>query len=266
MTQTPIPLLRSAIYGDDDELDDPAELFHEASRLYPALSERQGAGIERLLRSEPLREAAARPVRVNPQRDAVPLAAVELPVCSLREAIERRRSRPPDPGPPLTLETLARLVVAGYGEAAGGRRTVPSGGGLYPLELYVVALRVDGLPAAVYHLDPLTPALEIVEPGDHREELCRALPLADLVEHATAALFLTATFWRSRFKYGLRGYRFALLEAGHAAQNVVLAAAAADVSALPLGGFYDALVERMLGADGVDESVLYGMVLGSEGQ
>ena len=46
-------------------------------------------------------------------------------------------------------------------------------------------------------------------------------------------------FWRTRFKYGLRGYRFALLEAGHVMQNAVLAAAALALPALPVGGFYD---------------------------
>ena len=69
-------------------------------------------------------------------------------------------------------------------------------------------------------------------------------------------------FWRTRFKYGLRGYRFALLEAGHAAQNLLLAATALRVPALPLGGFFDARVEALLGIDGVDESVLYGIALG----
>ncbi|HEX7582631.1 MAG TPA: nitroreductase family protein, partial [Gaiellaceae bacterium] len=79
---------------------------------------------------------------------------------------------------------------------------------------------------------------------------------------ATAVVFVTSVFWRTRFKYGLRGYRFALLEAGHVVQNVLLAAAALRVAALPLGGFYDARAEKLLGVDGVDESVVYAVVLG----
>ena len=47
------------------------------------------------------------------------------------------------------------------------------------------------------------------------------------------------------------------------AQNVVLAAAALDVAALPLGGYYDAQVDAVAGADGVEESVVYAIVLGA---
>jgi SagB-type dehydrogenase family enzyme len=69
-------------------------------------------------------------------------------------------------------------------------------------------------------------------------------------------------FWRSRFKYGLRGYRFVLLEAGHAAQNALLAAAALALAAVPLGGFYDRRVDELIEADGVDESALYLVCVG----
>ena len=72
-------------------------------------------------------------------------------------------------------------------------------------------------------------------------------------------------FWRSRFKYGLRGYRFALLEAGHLVQNLVLAAGALEVGALPLGGFYDRRVDELVGADGLDEATVYAVLLGGRG-
>jgi SagB-type dehydrogenase family enzyme len=73
---------------------------------------------------------------------------------------------------------------------------------------------------------------------------------------------ITAMFWRSRFKYGLRGYRFALLEAGHVVQNIALAATALRIPALPLGGFYDRRVDDVVGADGLDEATVYAVLLG----
>jgi len=69
-------------------------------------------------------------------------------------------------------------------------------------------------------------------------------------------------FWRSRFKYGLRGYRFALVEAGHVVQNVVLAAAALGLPALPVGGYYDCRLDALVGANGLDEASVYAVVLG----
>ena len=79
------------------------------------------------------------------------------------------------------------------------------------------------------------------------------------------ALALSAVFWRSRFKYGLRGYRFVLLEAGHAVQNLLLCAAGLGIAALPVGGYYDRRLEALLDLDGVDEAVVYLVCLGRPG-
>ena len=256
----PTLTLYAAVFGaDEPELDDLAENFHEASKLYPALAERQLRGIVRLAASDALVAASQRSVRRNRQRLSVP-----LPPCELSPVLRTRRSARDFTGRPLGLQRLAALLEAGYGVIAPGRRTVPSGGGLYPLELYPVALRVDGLDAGVFHFDPPRHVLELVQAGDVAAELEATCPSLGPLAGEAAVVFVTAVFWRSRFKYGLRGYRFALLEAGHVVQNVLLAATELGVAALPLGGFYDTLVERLLGVDGVDESAVYAIVLGGD--
>jgi len=262
VSATPVPFLRSTLYGDEHDLWDPAEAFHEASRLYPALGERQAVGIARLAASPSLQRLTARPAHPNRHLPGLELAPAWLPATTLRDAIELRRSRPPGPGEPLPLTALAVLLRAGYGLTGRGGRTAPSGGALYPLDLFVVALEVAGLDRGVWQFDPLEARL--VSISSDVADLSGAVALPELVEHARAVVFLAATFWRTRFKYGLRGYRFALLEAGHVAQNLLLAATAIDVTALPLGGFYDARAESLLGLDGVDRSVLYAVVLGGK--
>ena len=153
------------------------------------------------------------------------------------------------------------VLDTGYG-AAAGRRSVPSGGALYPLELYVLALAVTDTESSVYHYDPFGHRLESIGPLD-ADVAGAALVDPGLAERAAAVLVLTGMFWRSRFKYGLRGYRFALLEAGHVAQNVVLAAAVLGLAVLPLGGFYDRRLDALVGADGLAEASLYALVLGA---
>ena len=69
----------------------------------------------------------------------------------------------------------------------------------------------------------------------------------------------------ARFKYGQRGYRFALLEAGHVAQNAALVAAALRLSLLPYGGFYDARLDEILGLDGLDECTVHLLFVGGAG-
>ncbi|MHB8468992.1 MAG: SagB/ThcOx family dehydrogenase [Gaiellaceae bacterium] len=255
---TLVPL--SLVYGREGvALDDPAELYHEASKLSPALGARQVEGIARLATSGALQAATLRAVRGNRHRASVPLPEVER-----LARLERGPSPERFDGARLPLASLASVLEAGYGVARPQRRTVPSGGALYPLELYPVAARVDGLGSGVYHFDPVRRVLEVVRTGAVRGELADTSPRPGVLDGAASVVFVAAVFWRTRFKYGLRGYRFALLEAGHCAQNMLLAAHAAGVAALPLGGFFDARAEALVGVDGVEESVVYAVALGGD--
>ena len=257
------PLVRTELYGEGEpRLDDPAELFHEASKLHPALAMRQAGGLARLAANDELQVAATLATRSNPELPSYRLPSPRQPRCSLWAALDRRRSRRDFVGAALAQRSLATLLDAGYGLRSGDRRPVPSGGALYPLELHVAARAIDGLRSGVYRYDPRRHALEEVDPHDPWAQLDAACPFPGLLDGAAAVLLVLAVFGRTRFKYGQRGYRFALLEAGHVVQNVVLAAAALDLPALPLGGFYDAQVDALLDADGVEESVVYGVVLG----
>ncbi|GAA4993772.1 SagB family peptide dehydrogenase [Actinopolymorpha pittospori] len=137
-------------------------------------------------------------------------------------------------------------------------RSVPSGGALYPLEVYVWARSVTDLPTGLYHYDPHDHDLDVL--GD--VDIDDAFVQQDLVESAAAVVLVSAVFFRSVFKYGERGYRFVLLEAGHLVQNALLAARGRELAAVPIGGYFDREVDRALGFDGLHESVVYAMLVG----
>jgi SagB-type dehydrogenase family enzyme len=256
------PLVRTELYGEaEPAADDPAELFHESSKLYPALATRQAAGLARLAASDELQAMAAHGTRRNPHLPSVALPPTLRPRCSLWSALDLRQSRRSFAARAVGIAEVATLLDAAYGER-DGRRTVPSGGALYPLELYLAAHRVAGLPSGVHRYDAALHGLERHSSDDPWPAFLAAAPVPDLVADGAAALLVLAVFGRTRFKYGLRGYRFALLEAGHAAQNVVLAAAALGLAALPYGGYYDYRLDELVGADGVEESVVYALVVG----
>jgi SagB-type dehydrogenase family enzyme len=256
----------SLVYGDGGVgVDDPAEAFHEASRLYPHVAPGRLATLLALSRSPELQQTAHRATRRHDHRPCLDLPSPRLPRVRLRDALDRRRSHPPHRGRGVTLADLAILLGSGYGmssrDAMLARRTVPSGGALYPLEVYVLPLAVDGLGRGVFHYDPYRHRLAALGPFDE-DSLAAAVVDSANVEGAAVALVITALFWRTRFKYGLRGYRFALLEAGHVVQNVTLAAAALELAALPLGGWYDRRVDQLVGADGLDEATVYVVLVG----
>jgi SagB-type dehydrogenase family enzyme len=261
----------SSVYGDEGvPLDDPAETYHEASKLYPSTVARQVAGSSRLATSPELQASARRAVRRNLHRRALALPPPVAPDVTLTEALRARRSERSFGVGNVSLGDLATVLHAAYGitRPAGPDdpqplRTVPSGGALYPLEIYAVCARVEDAEPGLYHLDPLRYVLEVLTPGaSPLAALREAAVYLEIVDGCAATVLVTGMFWRSRFKYGLRGYRFTLLEAGHLVQNVLLMCAALGLGAVPLGGFYDRPLDELLGADGVNESVLYAVCIG----
>jgi SagB-type dehydrogenase family enzyme len=218
-----------------------------------------------------LRLTASRSTKRHPHVKAIPLPKSELPATSFADLLARRRTAAHIGSAPLDLGRLATLLRSSYGVTArtalpeGGEQTfraTPSAGALYPLDIYPIVFAADDLAAGIYHYDPLRDVLELLRAGDTRSRFLEALPMKPLAERCALALVLTATFWRSRFKYGQRGYRFALLEAGHLAQNILLAAQALELAAAPVGGFYDRTLAEFLEIDGVNESPLYVIPIG----
>jgi len=89
-----------------------------------------------------------------------------------------------------------------------------------------------------------------------------AIFAVDVIANCSLLLVITAMFGRTKIKYGERGYRFVLLEAGHVAQNICLAAVGMNLGACPIGGFVDDLVHEVLDVDGVDEAAIYAVAIG----
>jgi SagB-type dehydrogenase family enzyme len=260
------------IYGGRPDPFDPAECYHEASKISPTQIGRQVSGAARLEATPDLQLSMTRAVR------RLPLPTKELPAprrpgMALWDAISERRSRRQFADAPVGARDLAALLHAAYGvthglESDDGRQTlplraVPSGGALYPLELYVAALRVDGLGSGLFHFDPLQRVLVVARDSLSVDEVAALSTYPEIVTGSAAVIYVAAVFGRTRFKYGVRGYRFALLEAGHVGQNVLLAATALGLGAVPLGGYYDRLTDDFLGLDGINESTLYSIAVGA---
>ena len=261
----PTMQFESLVFGEGIALDDPAETYHEASRLYPSTARARLPGLALLEVDEHVRAGVERSSRRHPDRESAALPTVRLPDAAIADVLSSRASLVAEELVPLDLEGLAAILDVTYAvhrTPRGDRRGVPSAGALYPLEIYAVCVGVAGVPAGIHHYDPFAHRLELLRAGDHRDELARALPDPEPLEVTAVALVVTGVYWRSRFKYGQRGYRFVLLEAGHLAQNLLLACTALGLPALPVGGFYDRLLDAVVGVDGIDESSVYVLLVG----
>jgi len=190
----------------------------------------------------------------------------------METALRSRASVREYSGEPLELTELSDLLRLSHGEIGQAllddgvtvrpRRASPSGGGLYPIEVYVVALRVRGLDQGLYHYQPRDHSLECIRRGDLQPLAERAILYPDIVARAGVVVLLGALFHRHRFKYGERGYRFTLLDAGHLAQNVYLLSAALNVGCVAIGGYLDDEINELVGMNGVDEAVVYLLAVG----
>jgi SagB-type dehydrogenase family enzyme len=169
-----------------------------------------------------------------------------------------------------TLATLLGLTwgaqhwmkLRGLGRVA--LKTSPSAGALHPIEVYVLALRVAGLPRGLYHYAADTHRLELLTRGASSRQAVSYLAGQWWYGSAAALMLMTAFFPRSQWKYQDPGaYRTVLLDAGHVGQTFCLVATWLGLAPFCTGALADSRVERALGVDGVTESVLYAAGVGT---
>ncbi len=192
-----------------------------------------------------------------------PLKTLELPAPdtdgdrSLEAILASRRSSREFSEKKLSRATIGQLAWATQGVTSPeGGRTSPSAGSLYPLELYVAT--VDG----IFRYVPGDHALELLDDRNLRAEIHAACKSQQVIRDAAAVFVLSAIYARTNEVYkGGRAPVFVHVEAGHAAQNFLLQAAALGLAACPIGGFDSKKLQQIMGM-GKGEYALYALPVG----
>ena len=189
------------------------------------------------------------------------------------DALRKRRTWRRFDGKPVALEAFATLLhmtagvqhwVTARGEGRVALKTSPSGGARHPIELYVLARRVGGLSPGVYHYAADDHLLERLPDSTEPPPFDRILPTQWWYRDAAALVLFTAVFERTRWRYQTpRAYRAVLLEAGHVCQTFCLTATWLGLAPFCSMAIDDRAAERLLGIDGVSESVLYAAGVGT---
>ncbi len=200
-----------------------------------------------------------------------PLPEVNVPKMDFTDLLFARFSCRRFKNTALTLQHLANVLFSGYGlrnvimidNNEFKERTVPSGGGLYPLEFYAIVSNVAGLQKGIYHYVMQPNLLEQVKQIDLPRSFLQNLFMDQSYVAAAAAIVVcTAVIERSMKKYADRGYRYILFEAGHAFQNMNLMSTACGLGSMNIGGFFDKDMCSVLGIDINEEIPLYAMAMG----
>ncbi|MFZ2314421.1 MAG: SagB/ThcOx family dehydrogenase [Gammaproteobacteria bacterium] len=180
---------------------------------------------------------------------------------SIEEALKKRRSLRSYKNLPITLQEVGQLLWAAQGITAdNGFPTAPSAGALYPLEIYLVAGNIEKLIPGIYHYIPAKHTLQKLKEGDARIQLAKAAIGQEPVKFGAADIVITAVFSRTTKKYGNRGTRFVLMEAGHVAQNIYLEAASLNLGTVSIGAFDDTQIKYILNIK--EEDPLYILPIG----
>jgi putative peptide maturation dehydrogenase len=141
------------------------------------------------------------------------------------------------------------------------KKSNPSGGGLHPLEAYVLVRRVAGVASGLYHYNAVEHALEPIAKLTADEADARALVFVagqQYLAEAPVLVVLAARFARSFWKYRRhpKAYRAIVLEAGHVSQNLYLAATELGLGAFVTAAINEIAIEQALALDALEESAL----------
>jgi SagB-type dehydrogenase family enzyme len=164
---------------------------------------------------------------------------------SIEECLALRRSVRSFTSDTLTNVQIATLLWAAQGitDTSRGFRTAPSAGATYPLEIYLFTKN------GVFLYHPMQHKITLVKKGDKRSELSAACLGQAFIRQAPVSIVLCAVPERTSGRYGERAMRYIWMEAGHAAQNVLLEAVALGLGGVPIGAFYDEALTKLLELD-----------------
>lgn len=177
---------------------------------------------------------------------------------SVEAAIAERRSVRAFDSSELTEEEIGQLLwsLQGVTGDRASRRAAPSAGGCHPLIVYIC--RNDG----VWRYQPQDHSLTRHAEGKRCEALARAALGQSFVAEAPAVFVVSAVFERTTSRYGQRGrVRYIPMDAGHAAENLLLQAVALGLAGVPVGAFDDDGVRRVLALP-AEEEPLYLLPIG----
>lgn len=254
------------VFEKDDHTE--AEVFHESTKLGRANSHDLSRRVSMIQKDPQLQRMMWTAWKSYEGAPKIPLPSPSLGTMSVEEALRRRRSQIGRyTGAPITFGEMASILRFTYGPTLAVAsqkfpgeklylRGSPSGGGLYPLEIYPLVFNVKGCEPGIYHYSVSDHSLEVLRLGALRKEFAACTTYTDLAETAAVVFAVTAVLPRTLSKYLFRGYRFLSYDTGACLQSFYLTSTALGLGTCAIGGFFDNMVGDLLDIDNVRENVM----------
>lgn len=164
----------------------------------------------------------------------------------------------------ISVEQISRILLYSAGMFQGRpeneldllRRSHPSLGCIYPLELYPVIFKSKNIAPGVYHYNVKSHSLEFILDKQFLKIIKNSVMNNKEIHNASLAIMISGVFERTKVEYGDRGYRYVLFDAGILLQNIYLVSSYLGLSSLIVGAFLDEKLNRLLDIDGYKEAIL----------
>lgn len=189
---------------------------------------------------------------------------------SLLNLINSRYSARKYTGESVSIKELSYLLQGSVGinrfdnnhDFDSSKRSYPSAGARYPLETYPLILSCKGIKKGLYHYNVKDNLIELLLEKDLSNWLKNALGGEKWPLNSSLIFIITTVLDRTSIKYGNRGYRYSLIEAGHIAQNFHLLSTELALGSCALGGFLDKEFDKLLDIGKQKEFTLYLIAVG----
>jgi len=195
------------------------------------------------------------------------LARVPVDLCALLAQRRTQRAYAPEP---LSLATLSFLLWSTQGvqkHTPGERtlRTVPSAGARHAFETLLLVNNVAGLAPALYRYVATRHAVTVFSSNESMlDDVRDGFRNMNLVTLSAVVFIWVCVLERMTWRFGERGWRYVLLDAGHVCENLYLAGEASGCGTSAIGAFNDADINTSLGLDGVGQFVIYAASVGKK--
>lgn len=128
-------------------------------------------------------------------------------------------------------------------------RAAPATGALYPIEVYIVSEKINGLQAGVYHFCPGEFSLTRLREGDYRQFLSEAAGFEQTIVNSPFTIILSSLAWRNAWKYQARSYRHWFWDSGVILANLIATATSFGLNTKLITGYVDKFVNELLGLE-----------------
>lgn len=209
------------------------------------------------------------PQKIYPGTKLYALAEPQSLQVDLKELVRRRKTTRNFISCPLSYNDLSTMIALSFGKFESHRAT-SSGGGLYPLELYMINQFVEQIPQGIYHYNADRHELEQITETAAKPLLHKILVEPTIrmqyAQLAQVVFFLTIVPERTCIKYGELGFRLGITEAGEVFQNMTLTALALGHSVWQQGAVIDEEFEKAAYVDGREEISVATLMIGQDAQ